>query len=126
MRIMSSKSGFNLIEVMFACTIFAFLLSASLHTYLNVSQLVTYSRDKTIATTHAKCILEEIRDDITAIQISDGDWLTWLNGLAGVDLLPSETISIEDRTDPLEVPVTISWKEINRDCSITLIGGFQA
>ncbi len=120
-----TKQGFTLVEIMLACAILALCLTASLQLYLKASSLVVYSRNKTIATTHAKCILEEIRD-ITTGGIAGTDWPTWLDSLTGVDLLSGESITIDTTNAPLEIPVTISWQEKSRSCSVTLIGGFQA
>ena len=109
-------------ELMIASLILCFSLVAALQVYLNATSLIVESRNKTIATTHAKCILEEIRD-VGVVGVSGRDWLSWLDGLQGVDLLPSEGVSI-NLDSPLNVPVTISWSEKSRSSGITLVGGF--
>ena len=123
----SSLTGFTLMELVVACVILALGLTVALQVYLNISSLVIQSRNKTIATTHAKCILEEIRyrGNMTTIEIFNEDWFDWLNGLSGVDLLPGEAVPTIDTNSTLNVPVTISWNEKNRLCNVTLTGGFR-
>jgi Tfp pilus assembly protein PilV len=122
-----NKKGVTLVELLIAAVIFAFAMSGILLMLINCAFLDQANRNKSIATTHAEFVMEDIMEymrsgDIVPLQdeIDDGTWnwgdsATICNklGCASSSVLNSESITTTyvTATNPLDVTVTVSWKD---------------
>lgn len=125
------KRGASFLEIMVACAILVLTCTAALRLYLDLSFLVSQGRSKTTAVSHAKSILEEIRNwsNVTQEAVEDMDWEAWLATQEGAQLLPDETIytttgDLIEFAKPKKVTVTVAWNERQRPLNISLTGGF--
>ena len=124
---LTNKKGFTLVELLIAAAILAFAMSGILLMFINCAFLDQANRNKSIAATHAEFVMEDIMEymrsgDIVPLQddIDDGTW-TWGDsatistklGCASSSVLNSESITTAyvDETNPLDVTVTVSWKD---------------
>jgi len=128
-----NKKGFTLVELLIAAVIFAFAMSGILLMFINCAFLDQANRNKSIAATHAEFVMEDIMEymksgDIGPIQdeIDSGAW-DWNSsttppignylGCASPYVYPyvlnseSITTTYVTETNPLDVTVTVSWKD---------------
>ena len=147
------RDGFTLIEVMLCSAILVVATTASLQIYLQTSMLVEHSKEKTVAVSHQKMIMEEIRswktltdDDIITCKSYTSGWNGWLanevgTGVPSTDpsqnyfsltgLLDDESVSVSSEdwvkdftTSPRRVVVKVSWEGVRGDSEMILVGGF--
>lgn len=127
-----NKKGFTLIELLLAAAIFAFAMSGILYMFINTAFLDQANRNKSIATAHAEFAMEDIMEymrtsDVSSLQTQietpNLAW-NWNTNTIGSKLgcaspyaypcvLDSESITttcVHD-SDPLDVTVTVSWKD---------------
>ncbi|MBU1912315.1 MAG: prepilin-type N-terminal cleavage/methylation domain-containing protein [Candidatus Omnitrophica bacterium] len=128
-----NKKGFTLVELLIAAAIFAFVMSGVLLMFINCAFLDQANRNKGIATTHAEFVMEDIMEymrsgDLVPLQdeIDSGEWY-WdssttppIGNYLGCTspyvypyVLNSESITTTyvTETNPLDVTVTVSWKD---------------
>jgi prepilin-type N-terminal cleavage/methylation domain-containing protein len=127
-----SKKGFTLVELLIAAAIFAFTMSGILLMFINCAFLDKANRNKSIATIHAEFVMEDIMEymrssDIgplqTQIEAPLVAW-NWNSSTIGNKLgcpspyvypcvLNSESIttSCVHNSNPLDITVTVSWKD---------------
>jgi len=121
------KSGFTLSELLLAAAILVFVLAGLLALFLNCMVLNDANRNLTLATSHAEYVMEEIKNTAftsikSKIDNGDWDWNTTTIGSKGLTALNNESIDTNaTSTDPLDVTVTVIWKDRNaRDRNIGL------
>jgi Tfp pilus assembly protein PilW len=130
---MKGKKGVTLVELILAAAILAFAITGVLGVFTNCLILNTTNKDLTIASSHAQYVLEKIRNTaFTGLQdaIESGTWNYTSSTINATNLtaLSGETITTVPgySTDPLEVNVTVSWRDqFNRsrnETFTTLIG----
>lgn len=126
MSLVRLKKGFTLVELLIAAAIFAFATAGILLMFINCAFLDEANRNKSIATTHAEFVLEDIMEymksaDLSPLQtqINSGAW-NWNTDTINNELgctspcaLNSESIQTTyvAATNPLEITVTVSWKD---------------
>ena len=116
------STGFTLVELLLA----VFILSTSIVGILllfSQSMLSTeYAWDKTVATSHAENILEEMQLKESLSEITNGDWNNWVRA-QGLDTLPGESIDVlfaNPAADPLDIQVTVNWVRKKRNAQVIL------
>lgn len=122
------NSGFTLLEVMISSAILIVALLGLIAVYTGCFTLNEGARNLTIAINDAQCVMEEIRDRNIPSNITQEDWTDWAlknppDG-GGCNSLNNETIAvtwIPNEADPLEITVTVEWKEKGRDRNAQLI-----
>jgi len=125
-----SKKGFTLLELLIAAGIFAFAISGILLVFINCALLDKANRNKSIATSHAEFVIEDIMEymrtnELDSLQnniVNNGMW-NWNNAAICNNLgcapcvypcvLNSESITTSciNATSPLEITVTVSWQD---------------
>jgi prepilin-type N-terminal cleavage/methylation domain-containing protein len=122
-----SNKGLTLLELLIAAAIFAFAMSGILYMFINCAFFDQANRNKSIATTHAEFVLEDIMEymrssDLNLLQtgIASGVW-NWDSSTISNELgctgypcvLNSELINTAyvSATDPLNITVTVRWKD---------------
>jgi len=108
---MRARRAFTLTELLLAAAILAFALTGLLMIFINCIFLNDANRNLTIAFTHAQFAMEEIKNTDFASIASQ----TWNNATIiskGLVPLNSESIIITvTGTEPLDVLVTVNWKD---------------
>ncbi len=115
--------AFTLIEVMIVTGILVVLLPALLKSIVGYSMLNAATRDRVVALTDCRFVVEQIRGiSKTASALSDITSVDWANWAAnnGVNNLPSEAVAVAytdlDSSgdplddDPLAITVTVTWQ----------------
>lgn len=130
---LKSRKGFTLLEVMVCATILVIATTASLQIYLQTAYLVEDAKEKTVAMTHNKIVMEEIRSwqVLSDDAINSKDWQTWLSDRVSQALLPEELVIVHSEdwvngfsTSPRRVVVKTTWKGVKRAGEMILVGGF--
>jgi len=126
-----ASKGLSLMELLIAAAIFAFVMSGILYMFVSTAFLDSANRNKSVATTHAESVMEDIMEymksgDISPLQtaITSGAWnwnsVTICSKMGCVSpcaypcVLNSESITttwVSDSLNPLHVIVTVSWKD---------------
>ena len=108
---MKTVKGITLAEVLLAVAILAFALTGLLMIFINCIFLNDANRNLTIACTHAQFAMEEIKNtDFASIASQTWDNATIIS--KGLVPLDSESIIITvTETEPLDVLVTLNWKD---------------
>ncbi len=126
MKIYQSDQGFTLPELLLSAAILAFCLSMVLMCFINSTELNEKSRNLVTATSHAEFVMESIKNaafSSVATSISGGTW-NWNTAAItsnGLTALNTESIATTSTgTNPLDVTVTVSWREKGRNRSTTL------
>jgi prepilin-type N-terminal cleavage/methylation domain-containing protein len=126
---MRNTKAFTFIELMVAVAVLAGALLAVLGVFTGCFGLNESSKNLTIAVSHARCVMEEIRDcNILAI-ITAQDWTSWAQtdppGGGACDSLENESIQVTYPSgagaNPLEILLTVNWTERGRAKSIQLV-----
>jgi len=120
------NSGFTLLELMIGACVLILGLVALISAYIGCFALNESARNLTIATNHAQCLMEKIRDYNIPSNITQEDWTTWaatdLPDGGGCNTLNNETINVTypsgTGANPLEILVTVNWTEKNRSRSV--------
>jgi len=112
-----SARGFSLAELILAAAILAFALSGLLLLFSNCVLLNETNRNLTMATSHAKYVLEEIRHlsvaDIGAqLNLGKWNWNTAAITAQGLSPLRNEAIATQSSgVNPLTLTVTVTWND---------------
>ena len=140
-----NKKGFTLVELLIAAAIFAFAMSGILLMFTNCTFLDQANRNKSIATIHAEFVMEDIMEymrnnDLDSLQTQIEEELAWnwdtntIGNRLGCNppgcnppyvypcVLNSEsitTICVHD-SKPLDITVTVSWKDKTKTRSLKL------
>lgn len=116
------RQGTTLVEILVALLVFSLALGALLNTLTVIVDLVDTSRDKVVAISHLKNIMERIRAtpfDYIAMRFSNGT----VDGPTGnpyVNIVGNYTLNNEQivvtytnpNSDPLEIKSSLSWQSI--------------
>ncbi|MCX5713141.1 MAG: prepilin-type N-terminal cleavage/methylation domain-containing protein [Candidatus Omnitrophica bacterium] len=125
-----NKKGFTLSELLIAAAIFALAMAGILQLFISCAFLDQANRNKSIASTHAEFTMEDIMEymrnnELSSLQsqINSGNW-NWNSATicsklgCGVCTYPSvlnsesiATTRFSSSTDPLDVMITVSWKD---------------
>jgi len=108
----NNKSGFTLMEVLFAAGILASAVSAILLTYYSCFALINTSKNMNIATNAAMGLMEDIRSSPFSRLIDDYNGTNFI-----VNAIPeSRGVVYIDDANPelLEVAINICWRQGNR------------
>jgi len=123
------KKGFTLIELLIAVAIFVFAMAGILHMFFACAFLDQANRNKSIATIHAEFVMEDIMEYMRNNELSslpgkidpspdpdEGDW-DWnhvdieSNCSPAIDESEEIATSCINGTNPLNITVTVSWKD---------------
>ena len=116
------KKGLSLVELVVSAGILGFVLSAIMITFVNNVALDQYSRNLTLASSHADAILEGIRGvtfGAICSSINAGNWSSTSLLPSGSTLLKGESIVTSTTTtsgscpsaDFLTITTRINWKD---------------
>ncbi len=125
----TDKSGFTLMELMFAAAVLAIVLGGLLGVFVSNFRLIESGRNLTVASNHAQCVMEEIRNINLPATITAQDWTAWAQadppGGGGCNTLNEESIQVSypsgEEADPLEIVITVNWTEKGRARSVQLV-----
>lgn len=116
-----SKKGMTLIEILIATLIFTLALGSVLGSLTLVADLIDIARDKTVATSDLRNMMERIRavpfDSMLAKfpnGLTDGPASNPYQNITGSYVLRNENITVtyaNPNTDPLEINVLARWKD---------------
>lgn len=118
----TDNSGFTLLELMIGTAVLIIALVGLIAAYMGCFALNESARNLTIATNHAQCVMEEIRDRNVTSNITKEDWTAWAAadppGGGGCNTLDTEIVQVTyplgTTINPLEILVTISWSDRDR------------
>jgi prepilin-type N-terminal cleavage/methylation domain-containing protein len=109
---LSSKKSFTLMEMLIAVAILAYALCGMLAMYISCFDLISISKNTSIATSAAQGLMEEIRSHTFNDIVSDYDGLNFT-----VNNMPANrgVVYVND-TDPelLRVTISICWRQKGR------------
>ncbi len=117
MRNVLSSKGFTLAELLLATAILSFAIVGLASLFINVGLLNDANRNLSIATSHTQFVMEGIKNaNFSSLNtdITNGIWSysTAAINAAGLAALNSEAITtVASGTNPLDVTVTVSWKD---------------
>lgn len=116
------NKGFSLVELLLAVFILSVSIAGVLLLFSQSILSTEYAWDKTMATSHAEGILEEMQLRDTLTEVATADWAGWAVK-QGFNTLPDEVITIffaDAVADPLDIQVTVNWIRKQRDSQVTL------
>ncbi len=121
---MKCKNGFTLLELLLSCFILVLASVSILLMFITSIFLLEDSRHATVALNDAQTVLEEIRRVANASlsNVVSTDWQDWAEG-KGLNTLNEENIQVtyaNPSSDPLEINVTVNWKEKTRARALKL------
>lgn len=126
-RLNKNKQGMSFVEILVSLFIVTFGIMSSL-LYMTTAKAATeLAQDKTIATTHAELLLEEMKARTTLASITGTNWETfWQTFVAAnsVTVLPGETLAVtytNAAADPLAITIVANWTRKSRTYSISLL-----
>jgi prepilin-type N-terminal cleavage/methylation domain-containing protein len=114
--------GFTLVELLLAVFILSVSIAGVLLLFTQSILSTEYAWDKTVATSHAEGVLEQMQLRETLSEIAVADWVGWAEQ-QGFNTLPNETIQIvfaNAKADPLDIQVTVNWVRKQRNSQVTL------
>ena len=125
------KKGFTLSELMIAVLILSVGLLAILGLYISLTSSIQKARQLTIAAKDAGSIFEQIQGLTLPTIKNNKENSTYWNSLIDKSLT-QETISVSNNNstdttwdnDPLELEVTVSWKDKGQNRQINLSSKF--
>lgn len=117
-----SRFGFTLIELMIGVGILVIAIAGLLGVFTACFGLNESAGNLTIAISHARCVIEEVRDRNIPSIITGIDWATWAQsdppGGGGCNNLNGESVQVSYPSgagaNPLEILVTVNWTEKGR------------
>lgn len=120
MRLRDVK-GFSLIEIIISTAIFVIAATAVLGTIISTVYFIDITRDKNIAVSDLRNIMEDMRatpfDHITTQfpdSVTDGPAINQYPAILGGYTLINEHITVtyaDAASDPLEIQITITWDD---------------
>lgn len=115
----NAKRGFSLSELLIAAAILALAVSFILLEIIAYNTLNSSSRHLTTAVSHARYVMEDIRNAgfITVRESGNTlwDWDSSRITSEGLNCLNGENIDTSvSGTDPLDVMVTVNWNDTNQ------------
>jgi prepilin-type N-terminal cleavage/methylation domain-containing protein len=118
------RSGFTMIEVMVAMTVFVIAIVALMGVYLGIAALSESSRNLTQAMADARVVLEGLRDTSGGglAAVTGTDWTAWAEN-NGLTSLRDEAVTVtyaDPAADPLSVTIQVTWEERQRARAATL------
>lgn len=119
------KLGFTILELMIGVVVLVIALVGLIAAYIGCFTLNNSARNLTIAINDAQCVIEEIRDVNIPANIVTEDWTAWAANDppagGGCNRLDNEAIAVTypsgTEAMPLEILVTVTWTEKNRQRS---------
>ena len=110
-RFIDNRKGFTLIEVMLAAAFLVIVLSGLLATYISCFELISTSRNLTLAVNAAQGKIEEIRDHSFNQVYSDYHNSTFT--VSEMSAGSSQGVVYVNNTNPdlLEVIVSVCWRQ---------------
>ncbi|UCD14808.1 MAG: type II secretion system protein [Candidatus Omnitrophota bacterium] len=125
------KRGFTLGELIVATLILSVVLVSILSMYVSANFSVQQARDLTIAAKDASGVFEHMKSlSLAEIKSNRGNSTYWNSVVNKTLSQESITVVNMDDTDtywdnnPLELGVTVDWKERGRDANVTMISKF--
>ncbi len=121
-----TKKSFTLSELLLAVAILGLVFSSILLVFVSSLILNESSRNLTVALTHAKYVMEDIKNSNFGTIEDNGDtqwdWDSSAISDEGLSSLKNETIDVQvSGTDVLDVMVVVNWEEFkSRSRSINL------
>lgn len=124
-----TRSGFTLMELMIAAVILAVALAGLLGAFIANFNLIESGKNLTAAISHARIVMEEVRDYNIPSLITAEEWTDWAQlespDGGGCNSLGNETVVVTyplgTAANPLEVLVTVNWTEKGRARSVQLV-----
>jgi Tfp pilus assembly protein PilV len=110
-RMITDESGLTFAELLVTSFVLVTAIVSSLLFFTNALTASQYSRDVTVATSHADDLFEEMQSRATLANITGTDWSAWLTSRTA-DRLPSETVTVtytNAAAVPLEITARVSW-----------------
>ena len=114
-----ANKGFTLSELLLSAAILSFAITGLASLFINVEMLNNANMNLSIAATHSQFVMERIKNaNFSSLNtdIAGGAWnynIAAINA-AGMTALDSESIATTaSGTNPLDVTVTVSWKDRN-------------
>jgi len=126
---LDKKRGFTLLELIIGMVILVTAIVSLIAAYIGCFTLNQSARNLTIAINDGQTVMEEIRKTNIPDSITSQDWTTWASTNppdgGGCNRLENESITVTYPSGiaatPLQVLVTVNWKEKNRTRSTQLV-----
>ncbi len=114
-----NKRAFTLMELMIGAAVLAIALLGLLGVFTGCFGLNESAGNLTIAISHARCVMEEIRDRNIPSIVTAEDWTAWAQADppagGGCNSLDGESINVSYPSgiaaNPLEIVITVCWRE---------------
>ncbi len=127
---LKSRSGLTLIEIMVSAIVMTIAVIAIIGIFNNTMVLNEFNRERTVAMTHAQCIMEEIKNAGFAgleTNINNNVWDRTQAQLSAspynLTVLFNESVdtAVVTSGDPLRISVTVNWQDHNSNPRTTTI-----
>jgi hypothetical protein len=106
-----NEKGLTFAELIVTTFVLVTAVVSALLFFTNALAASQYSRDVTVATSHADDLFEEIQSRATLANITGTNWASWFSSQS-YDKLPSESLNVvytNALADPLEVSASVAW-----------------
>jgi len=120
----SEEDGFTLLELMIAAGITLMAIVMAMGSLIQISQTTVRTEERTIGQAHLTTIAEEIQDlsldELVAYQPPALEGLGVMTSTSGefvaadgtyVPIPPPESVEIADAPNPVEIRLTITWRD---------------
>jgi hypothetical protein len=118
-----NENGLTFAELIVTSFVLVTVVVSSLLFFTNALTASQYSRDVTVATSHADDLFEEMQSRATLANITGTNWSNWLSSQS-YDKLPSESLNVvytNAAADPLEVSAFVAWTRKARTYTETFV-----